>query len=118
MVALERRSTVEDMRRKSPEPLRITSASRPRSEDIRGRERRYLISMGIRTLCFVLGVLLMGHWYMWLFLGASIFLPYVAVVIANAGANPDPGGSEFAYDPDLRAIGEGPAFPAAESRES
>jgi hypothetical protein len=104
------------MRPKRPEPARITSASRPRSEDIRGRERRYLISMGIRTLCFILGVLFVGHWIMWVFLGASIFLPYVAVVIANAGANTDPGASEFAYDPELRAIGQGPV-PHAEPHE-
>ena len=91
------------------DPVRITTASRPRSEDIRGREKRYLISMGIRTLCFVLGVLLMGHWVMWVFLAASIFLPYVAVVIANGGGNPDPGGSEHEYRPDLRALAPPPA---------
>jgi hypothetical protein len=91
------------MRRKHPEPVRITSASRPRSEDIRGRERRYLISMALRTICFILAVVFMGHWVMWLFLVGAVFLPYVAVVLANA-VNPDPGGSEFGYDPDLRAI--------------
>jgi hypothetical protein len=101
------------MRRSKPdESLRITSASRPRSEDIRGREKRYLISMGIRTLCFLLGVLFMGHWVMWVFLGASIFLPYVAVVIANAGNNMDPGASAFEYQPDLRALGGGPVTEA------
>jgi hypothetical protein len=98
-----------------PEPVRITTASRPRSEDIRGREKRYLISMGIRTLCFVLGVLFMGHWYMWLFLVASFFLPTIAVVIANAGVNPDPGGSEHAYRPDLPALGTGPVLPSTEA---
>ena len=104
------------MRGKKPDDtLRITSAARPRSEDIRGREKRYLISMGIRTLCFVLAVVFMGHWVMWLFLAASVFLPYVAVVIANAGANLDPGASEFEYRPDLPAL-EGPAVPAPEPR--
>ena len=84
--------------------VRITTAARPRSEDIRGRERRYLISMGIRTACFVLAVVFMGHWLMWVFLAASFFLPYVAVVLANAGVNPDPGGAEHEYRPDLRAL--------------
>ncbi len=97
------------MRRKEPEPVRITSAARPHSQDIRGRERRYLISMGIRTLCFVLAVVFMDHWVMWLFLVGAVFLPYVAVVIANAGAAPDPAGPDFSSSPDLRAIGEGPA---------
>ena len=102
------RRTVEDMLRRrtdrDTDAVRITTASRPRSEDIRGRERRYLISMGIRTACFVLAVVFMGHWFMWIFLAASFFLPYVAVVIANAGVNPDPGGSEFEYRPDLPAL--------------
>jgi hypothetical protein len=91
------------------EPVRITTASRPRSEDIRGREKRYLISMGIRTVCFVLAVVFMGHWVMWLFLAASFFLPTIAVVFANGGGNPDPGGPEFEeYRPDLRALEQRP----------
>ena len=94
--------------------VRITSASRPRSEDIRGREKRYLISMGIRTACFVLAVVFMGHWFMWLFLAGSFFLPTIAVVIANAGVNPDPGGPEFEYRPDLRAL---PSAPVVEQRD-
>ncbi|CAA9346278.1 MAG: hypothetical protein AVDCRST_MAG34-1263 [uncultured Nocardioidaceae bacterium] len=97
------------MRRKEPEPVRITSAARPRSQDIRGRERRYLISMGIRTLCFVLAVVFMDYWVMWLFLVGAVFLPYIAVVVANAGAAPDPAGPDFSYSPDLRAISEAPA---------
>jgi hypothetical protein len=106
------------MRRKSPEPLRITSASRPRSEDIRGRERRYLISMGIRTLCFILSVLSMGHWFMWAFLVGAVFLPYFAVVIANGGASPDPAASPFEYRPDLPAIAPGPVLQPDPPRDS
>ncbi len=97
------------MQRKREEPLRITTASRPRSEDIRGREKRYIFSMAIRTVCFILAVVFMGHWVMWVFLVGAVFLPDVAVVMANAGANTDPGGSEFEYHPDLRAIGDRPA---------
>ena len=104
-------------RKKSDDSLRITSASGPRSEDIRGREKRYLISMGIRTACFLLAVLFMGHWVMWVFLAASIFLPYFAVVIANAGNNMDPGASAFEYRPDVPALGSGPVVPAADPRE-
>jgi hypothetical protein len=99
------------MRRHRSEAVRITSASRPHSEDIRGRERRYLISMGIRTLCFLLAVAFMGHWVMWFFLAGSIFLPYVAVVLANAGAAPDPDGPPFDYVPERRALTDRPAKP-------
>ena len=88
--------------------VRITDASRPRSEDIRGREKRYLISMGIRTLCFVLAIVFMGHWLMWVFIVGSLVLPYVAVVMANAGVTADPDPTDFGYRPDRRAIDGGP----------
>ncbi|CAN5331865.1 hypothetical protein BH18ACT9_BH18ACT9_09110 [soil metagenome] len=86
------------MVRNEPEAVRITTATRGRSHDIDARQRRYIISMTIRTLCFLLAVLSMGHWFMWVFLAASLFLPYVAVVLANAGATPDPGGPEAFLD--------------------
>ena len=88
------------------EPVRITTAPRPRSDDIRGRQRRYLISMGIRTVCFILAVVFVGHWEMWVFLIASLVLPYIAVVLANAGSNPDPEPADF--QPDLRALEDRP----------
>jgi hypothetical protein len=96
---------------RKPDAVRITSATRSQSDDISGRQRRYVISMAIRTVCFLLAVLSMGHWFMWAFLAASVFLPYFAVVVANGGASPDPGGPEpFSTDPTMRAI-EGPTNP-------
>lgn len=93
---------------KQPEPVRITTAARSHGEDIAARQRRYLISMGIRTVCFVLAVVFIGHWYMWAFLAASFFLPTIAVVVANSHAAPDPGGPEyFVPDPTVRAIERG-----------
>ena len=82
------------MVRREPDPIRITTATRSRSDDISGRQRRYVISMTIRTICFLLAVVSMGHWFMWAFLIASFVRPYVAVVMANAGANTDPGGPD------------------------
>ena len=97
------------MPRKETEPVRITSATRAHSDDVGARQRRYVISMSIRTVCFLLAVVSMGHWFMWLFLAASAFLPYVAVVLANGGASPDPGGPDpfVRHDDTTRAI-EGP----------
>ncbi|GGX94348.1 DUF3099 domain-containing protein [Streptomyces hiroshimensis] len=67
--------------------FRITGARQGLAEDVRGRQRRYVISMGIRTLSVVLTVVLWNvERYVavgTLILGA--LLPYVAVVIANAG---------------------------------
>ncbi len=85
--------------------MRITTAARPHSEDIDHRQRRYAISMLIRTLCFILAVVTMGHWVMWVFLVGAVFLPYIAVVIANGGAAPDPDGPENGvFTSDVRQL--------------
>ena len=92
------------MARKEPEPVRITTATRGHSADVGARQRRYVISMSIRTLCFVLAIVFMNvPVLMWSFIIASFVLPYIAVVMANAGASTDPGGPE-PYDPDRKAI--------------
>jgi hypothetical protein len=82
------------MARKDPDPVRITSAARSHSDELGARQRRYVISMSIRTVCFLLAVLSFTldwpTWAMWIFLIGSLVLPYVAVVMANAGASTDP----------------------------
>jgi hypothetical protein len=90
---------------KKPEPIRITTATRSHKQDIALRQRRYLISMTIRTVCFVLAIFSMGHWWLWVFVAASFFLPTIAVVVANSHSTPDTGGPAY-FDPDLatRAI--------------
>ena len=45
--------------------VRITTASASRNEEIAGRQRRYVISMTIRTLCFVAAILVGGGWLRW-----------------------------------------------------
>jgi hypothetical protein len=64
-------------------PVSITSARTARSADIRRREVRYLMSMGIRTLCFV-GAFIASGVLRWTLVVAALILPYIAVVIANA----------------------------------
>lgn len=50
------------------------------------RLKRYALTMGIRTACFLLMALVTPYgWYTWVFAAGAIFLPYVAVVMANAG---------------------------------
>ncbi len=42
--------------------------------------------MGVRVVCFVLMVVITPYgWYTWVFGLAAIFLPYIAVVLANVG---------------------------------
>ena len=94
--------------RRGATAVSITSASRSHSEEIRGREFRYVVSMGIRTLCFLLALLFMKHWVVWFFLAGAVFLPYIAVVIANAGAAPEPVRDDHGFDPQRKALGTGP----------
>jgi hypothetical protein len=62
----------------------ITSAQKSLSTDQPGRQRRYFISMMVRTACFILTVILPSP-FRWVALAGAVFLPYVAVVVANAG---------------------------------
>jgi hypothetical protein len=67
--------------------FRITGARQGLQDDVRGRQRRYVISMSIRTVSVILAAVLWNverHVaVVALVLGAA--LPYIAVVIANAG---------------------------------
>lgn len=44
---------------------------------------KYTVAMSVRMVCIVLGVFSQGIW-MWIFFALAIFLPYFAVVVANA----------------------------------
>ncbi|MBG0816842.1 DUF3099 domain-containing protein [Planomonospora sp. ID82291] len=72
----------------------VTDARPSLSEDIGRRERNYLIKMGIRLACLVLAFTVPAPMAVKILLFAgAIFLPYVAVVGANAprgGAPADP----------------------------
>lgn len=62
----------------------ITSAPKGLTKDQSSRQRKYFISMMIRTACFILTVLLPSP-YRWFALLGAVTLPYIAVVVANAG---------------------------------
>ena len=67
--------------------FRITGARQGLDEDVRGRQRRYVISMSVRTVSVILGAALWNveRHVAIVALVLGIVLPYVAVVIANAG---------------------------------
>jgi hypothetical protein len=69
---------------RSNDVIPITGAQVPLSEDQKQRTRRYLISMAIRTICFV-GAIIATGWLRWALVAGAVFLPYIAVVMANAG---------------------------------
>ncbi|MDG4532511.1 DUF3099 domain-containing protein [Streptomyces sp. AV19] len=108
-------------KRGQTETFRITGARQGLKEDVRGRERRYVISMGIRTLAVILTVVLWNverH----IALGTLVLgmlLPYVAVVIANAGRENVPSLPQtFVPGPTRPALPTGPGGAADSAGES
>ncbi|MDO4717958.1 MAG: DUF3099 domain-containing protein [Propionibacteriaceae bacterium] len=65
-----------------PQPVLITGATPGRTLDVNTRQKRYLITMGIRVACFLLMFVVPGVW-MWVALAGAAFLPAVAVLFAN-----------------------------------
>ena len=84
--------------RREPDPIRITTAPTSHADDIDRRRRRYVISMVIRTLCFVSAIVVGPGWVRWVLVAGAFVLPYVAVVMANA-ASPRIEGADL-VDPD------------------
>jgi hypothetical protein len=96
----------------------ITEAQRPLSVEQVGRTRRYLISMGIRTVCFVAAIFTPG-WPRWALIAGAIVLPYLAVVVANAGReNDEPGDVGVAAKPQPALPGSATAIGSDGSRPS
>lgn len=61
----------------------ITGAPQSRSEEARRRRIQYLVTMGIRVVCFVIAVVVPVPVVRIVFVAAACVLPYVAVVGAN-----------------------------------
>lgn len=87
---------------------RITSAPRPHAEDQHRRIVQYTVSMAIRTVCLVLAFVVPGP-LRWLFIPGAVVLPYVAVVLANAGREQTP------PPPEAPGPGPVPAPPVVET---
>jgi Protein of unknown function (DUF3099) len=99
----------------------VTLARRSRSDDITYRQRRYLLMMGIRTVCFVIAVVLFVNHFGWLAaipaVGA-IFIPYFAVVFANGGREPDNVRGFMEYRPNAPATRDSAQSPESGYRSA
>ena len=76
------------MKQNSRETFVITTAQRGISDEQRGRRDRYILGMTIRTVCFI-GAIFASGVLQWILLAGALFLPYIAVFIANAGRERD-----------------------------
>ncbi|MFG2962858.1 DUF3099 domain-containing protein [Streptomyces sp. NPDC048288] len=72
--------------------FRISGARTGLTEDVRGRQRRYVISMSVRTVAVIMAATLWNveRYVAVVALVLGALLPYVAVVIANAGRERPP----------------------------
>ena len=74
-----------------PDAVRITTARTSAAADMKSRQRRYAVSMTIRTICFLAAVAVGDGVLRWILVGAAVFLPFLAVVVGNAADTRDDG---------------------------
>ena len=67
---------------RAPEAAVITDARGASSQELSSRMRRYTFAMAFRLACFI-GMAFVDGWLRWTFLAFAVFMPYVAVVLAN-----------------------------------
>ena len=66
----------------------VTTAGKSPRQEQRERERRYLVTMGIRLVCFILAIVFFEvgpRWLAAIAVAGSLILPWIAVIAANAG---------------------------------
>ena len=88
------------------DPLLVTTAGKSAREERRERERRYLVTMGLRVLCFIAAIVLFAAGLRWegaIAAAGSLVLPWIAVVAANAGPRRTPG-QPVLYRPETREL--------------
>lgn len=99
-------------------PLVITNARTAASREMASREKRYAITMAIRTACFVAMIFVSGP-MRWVLLAGAIFLPYIAVILANQANTKvqDDGPLHQADAVDAPQLTQGPPSPEIISGE-
>ncbi|MGX5695083.1 DUF3099 domain-containing protein [Agromyces soli] len=92
-------------------PQSITSLPPSPDQERRARMLRYTIAMTIRVAC-IFAMLFVQGWWLAVFAAGAIFLPYVAVVLANAQGS-GRAGQVAAPDRQLPAAPTAPDSPAS-----
>ncbi len=89
----------------------ITSAPASLADDQRRRQRRYLVQMGVRVVCFIAAIFVWRHVPLAVgitLVAAAAVLPYIAVLGANAGRERQ----EYDADPVTRDLPPAPPHDA------
>jgi predicted tellurium resistance membrane protein TerC len=82
-------------------PQTVTSIDVSPEDERRSRMVRYLVAMSIRVVCIIAGVYVEG-WLMWVCFAGAIFLPYFAVIIANASGGSSGSKAQTVVAPKLQ----------------
>ncbi|HEY1157261.1 MAG TPA: DUF3099 domain-containing protein [Arthrobacter sp.] len=92
----------------------ITDAAAAHSEDMRQRMIKYALAMGIRMVCLIL-IFVVDGWFKIIAVAGAVFLPWIAVVIAN-GSDKAETPSDLLLDSAPLAELESPPPPANEDQ--
>lgn len=92
----------------------ITDAAAAHSEDMRQRMIKYALAMGIRMVCLIL-IFVVDGWFKIIAVAGAVFLPWIAVVIAN-GSDKAETPSDLLLDSAPLAELESPPPPATEDQ--
>lgn len=77
------------MKRQANQPILITDAAPSQDDQLTSRQRRYVLMMGIRVACLIVGAVLVGAQapLLWLWLPlcglGMVLIPWLAVLLAN-----------------------------------
>lgn len=84
----------------------ITSAAPGHSVDMHQRMVRYSVAMGIRVVCIV-ALFFLDGWFKLIAVAGAVFLPWIAVVIANAQTQTESFDSELVDHVSYGELGTG-----------
>lgn len=88
---------------------RVTDAPTTQAEDMKPRMLKYGISMGFRIVFFPIAVFLLDGWIRIAAMIIVLVLPWIAVVIANAGRETTPHSDDLMGTPGTNELREGGA---------
>ena len=93
----------------------VTTASPSPQQDRRQREKRYLILMGLRVVAIIAAIVVGTEFHLGALLAvlivAALVLPWIAVVIANAGPRQSQVGTPSLWSPHRRRLPTGEQSP-------
>ncbi|ASN51932.1 DUF3099 domain-containing protein [Sinomonas sp. R1AF57] len=95
----------------------ITTAAPGHSVDMHQRMVRYSLAMGIRMVC-IIALFFLDGWFKLIAVAGAVFLPWVAVVIANAQTKAETFESDLYDSVPIAELGTGswqPADPGSET---